>query len=123
MPDSLDELTMLLEQCKQQKKELLTEKEAVNAQMASVRVEAKQQTANTNYGKYGKGDRRRIKLNKDALLRPQDNQKTAIEDRLPNLTKQLFVREIYVRKQREQRRLHHPYIDLRCFVIWPNFVS
>jgi len=85
MPDSLDELTMLLEQCKQQKKELLTEKEAVNAQMASVRVEAKQQTANTNYGKYGKGDRRRIRLNKDALLRLQDDQKTAIEGQITEL--------------------------------------
>lgn len=85
MPDSLDELKEILEQCKQQKKELLTEKEAVNAQMASVRVEAKQQTANTNYGKYGKGDRRRIRLNKDAALRPQDNQKTAIERQITEL--------------------------------------
>ena len=85
MPDSLDELKELLEQCKQQKKELLTEKEAVNAQMASVRVEAKQQTANTNYGNYGKGERRRIRLNKDALLRPQDNQKKAIEGQITEL--------------------------------------
>ena len=85
MPDSLDDLKELLEQCKQQKKELLTEKEAVDAQMASVRVEAKQQTANTNYGKYGKGDRRRIRLNKDALLRPQHDQKTAIEGQITEL--------------------------------------
>jgi predicted nuclease with TOPRIM domain len=85
MPDSLDELKELLEECEQQKKELLTEKEAVNAQMASVREEAKQQTANTNYGKYGKGDRRRIRLNKDAALRPQDNQKTAIERQITEL--------------------------------------
>jgi chromosome segregation ATPase len=85
MPDSLDELKEILEQCKQQKKELLTEKEAVNAQMASVRDEAKQQTANTNYGKYGKGDRLRIRLNKDAALRPQGNQKTAIERQITEL--------------------------------------
>jgi len=85
MPDSLDELKELLEQCKQQKKELLTEREAVNAQMASVRVEAKQQTANTNYGNYGKGDRRRIRLNKDAALRPQESQKTAIERQIKEL--------------------------------------
>ena len=85
MPVSLDELKKLLEQCKQQKKELLTEKEAVNAQMASVRVEAKQQTANTNYGKCGKGDRRRIRLNKDAALRPQDNQKKDIERQVTEL--------------------------------------
>jgi len=85
MPDSLDELKELLEECKQQKKELLTEMKAVNAQMSSIRVEAKQQTANTSYGKYGKGDRRRIRLNKDAALRPQDNQKTAIERQITEL--------------------------------------
>ncbi|MFZ2097679.1 MAG: hypothetical protein WAV05_13685 [Anaerolineales bacterium] len=85
MPDSPDELKELLEQCKKQKKELLTEEEAVNAQMTSVREEAKQQTANTNYGKYGKGDGRRIRLNKDAALRPQDNQKTAIERQITDL--------------------------------------
>jgi chromosome segregation ATPase len=85
MPDSLDKLNELLEECKQQKKELLAEKKAVNAQMSSARIEAKQQTANTNYGKYGKGDRRRIRLNKDAALRPQDNQKTAIKRQITEL--------------------------------------
>jgi len=85
MPDSLDKLKELLEECKQQKEELLTEKKAVNAQMASTREDAKQQTANTNYGKYGKGDRRRIRLNKDAALRPQDDQKTAIERQITEL--------------------------------------
>lgn len=85
MPDSLDKLKELLEECKQQKEELLTEKKAVNAQMSSIRVEAKQQTANTNYGKYGKGDRRRIRLNKDVALRPQKNQKTAIESQITKL--------------------------------------
>jgi chromosome segregation ATPase len=85
MPDSLAKLKELLEECKQQKEELLTEKKAVNAQMASIREDAKQQTANTNYGKYGKGDRRRIRLNKDAALRPQDDQKTAIERQITEL--------------------------------------
>ena len=75
----------LLEECKQQKIELLTEKKAVNAQMSSILVEAKQQTANTNYGNYGKGDRRLIKLNKDAALRPQEGQKTAIERQIKEL--------------------------------------
>jgi len=85
MPDSLDKLKELLEECKQQKEELLTEKKAVNAQMTSIREDAKQQTANTNYGKYGKGDRRRIRLNKDAALRPQDDQKTTIERQVTEL--------------------------------------
>jgi chromosome segregation ATPase len=84
-PDSLDELRKLLEECKQQKIELLTEKKAVNAHMSSIRVEAKQQTANTNYGKYGKGDRRRIRLNKESALRPQESQKAAIERQIIRL--------------------------------------
>jgi chromosome segregation ATPase len=90
MPDSLVKLKELLEQCKQQKEELLTEKKAVNAQMASIREDAKQQTANTHYGKYGKGDRRRIRLNKDAALRPQDDQKTATERQITELDQTIF---------------------------------
>jgi chromosome segregation ATPase len=90
MPDSLDELRKLLEECEQQKEELLTEKKAVNAQMSSIRVEAKQQTANTNYGNYGKGDRRRIRLNKDAALRPQESQKTAIERQIKELDQKII---------------------------------
>ena len=78
MPDSFDEIKGLIEECKQQKSELLSEKKAVNTQMSSIRVDARQQTANTNYGKYGKGDRRRIRLNKESALRPQESQKAAI---------------------------------------------
>jgi chromosome segregation ATPase len=78
MPGSLDKLKELLEECKQQKSELLVEKKAVNTQISSIRGEARQQTANTNYGEYGKGDRRRIRLNKESALRPQESQKSAI---------------------------------------------
>jgi predicted Fe-S protein YdhL (DUF1289 family)/uncharacterized protein with PIN domain len=88
-PDSLDELKELIEECKQQKVELLTEKKAVNAQMSSIRVEARQQTANTNYGNYGKGDRRRIRLNKESALRPQESQKTAIERQITKLDQRI----------------------------------
>jgi predicted Fe-S protein YdhL (DUF1289 family) len=84
-PDSPDELKEVIEECKKQKMELLTEKKAVNAQMSSIRVEARQQTANTNYGNYGKGDRRRIRLNKESALRPQESQKTAIERQVTKL--------------------------------------
>ena len=84
-PDTLDELKELIEECKQQKIELLTEKKAVNAQMSSIRVDARQQTANTNYGNYGKGDRRRIRLNKESALRPQESQKAAIERQIIKL--------------------------------------
>jgi chromosome segregation ATPase len=84
-PGSLDELKELMEECKQQKIELLTEKKTVNDQMSSIRVEARQQTANTNYGKYGKGDRRRIRLNKESALRPQESQKAAIKRQIIQL--------------------------------------
>jgi hypothetical protein len=84
-PDTLAELMELIEECKLQKSELLAEKKAVKAQMSSIRVEARQQTANTNYGKYGKGDRRRIRLNKASALQPQESQKAAIERQIIQL--------------------------------------
>jgi chromosome segregation ATPase len=89
-PESLDDLKELLQECKQQKIELLTEKKAVNAQMSSIRVEARQQTANTNYGQYGKGDRRRIRLNKESALRPQESQKAAIERQITQLDQKII---------------------------------
>ena len=85
VPENPDDLQALIKECKQQKEELLTEKKAVNEQISSIRGEARQQTANTNYGNYGKGDRRRIRLNKESALRPQENQKTAIERQVREL--------------------------------------
>ena len=84
-PNSPDELKELIEECKKQKIELLTEKKAVNAQISSIRADARQQTANTNYGNYGKGDRRRIRLNKESALRPAESQKTAIKRQVTEL--------------------------------------
>jgi chromosome segregation ATPase len=103
MPDSLEDLKELLEKCKQQKKELLTEKKTVNAQMSSIRVEAKQQAANTNYGTYGKGDRRRIRLNKDAALRPQESQKTAIERQIKELNQIIIWLERFTKENRSNK--------------------
>ena len=85
VPENADDLQALIKESKQQKEELLTEKKGVNKQISSIREEAKQQTANTNYGNYGKGDRRRIRLNKESALRPQENQKTAIERQVREL--------------------------------------
>jgi chromosome segregation ATPase len=84
-PDTLDDLKELIIECKGQKEELQKEKKAVNAEMSSIRVDARQQTANTNYGNYGKGDRRRIRLNKESALRPQESQKVAIERQITKL--------------------------------------
>ena len=85
MPKNLEDVEALIKESEQQKDELLTEKKAVNDQMSTIRVEAKQQTANTNYGNYGKGDRRRIRLNKESALRPQESQKAAIERQVKEL--------------------------------------
>ena len=84
-PDSPDELKGLIEECKKQKMELLTEKKSVNAKISSIREDARQQTANTNYGNYGKGDRRRIRLNKESALRPAESQKMAIKRQVTEL--------------------------------------
>jgi chromosome segregation ATPase len=84
-PDNLDDLIVLIEECKQQRKELLAENKAVNDQMSSIRMDARQQTANTNYGNYGKGDRRRIRLDKEAALRPQESQKSSIKRQVKEL--------------------------------------
>jgi chromosome segregation ATPase len=67
-PDSPNDLKELIKECKQRKKELQTEKKAVSAQMASIRVEARQRTADSIPGKYGKWDRRQIRLNKESAL-------------------------------------------------------
>ena len=40
----------LIEECKKQKMELLTEKKSVYAKISSIREDARQQKANTNYG-------------------------------------------------------------------------
>ena len=85
IPESADDLQALIKECKQQKEELLTEKKAVKRQISTIRVEARQQTANTNYGNTGKGDRRRIRMNKESALQPQESQKAAIERQVREL--------------------------------------
>lgn len=84
-PNSMDDLKELIKECKQRKKELQTEKKALGAQMASIRVEARQQTAKTVSGKYGTWDRRQIRLNKEASLRPHETEKAAIERQIIRL--------------------------------------
>ena len=85
LPRSPDELDRLVKECKRQKEELINEKKAVKDQMSSIKTDARHQTANTNYGKSGRGERRRIRLNKESALRPQGNQRTAIEIQIHNL--------------------------------------
>jgi len=85
MPVSQDKVKDLLEDCKLQKKELHDEMKSATAEKSSIRVKARQQKANTKYGKYGKGDRQRIKLNKKSALKTQDDQKTDIQSQIAEL--------------------------------------
>lgn len=86
-PDSPDDLKELIKECKQRKKELQTEKKAVAAQMSAIRVEARQRTADIIPGKYGKGDRRQIRLNKESALEPHESEKAGIERQIIKLDK------------------------------------
>lgn len=85
MPDSHEKVKDLLEDCKLQKKELDNEIKATTAQKSSIRIKAKQQKANTNYGKYGKGDRKRIRINKKSALHTQGDLKTGIQSQIAKL--------------------------------------
>ncbi len=90
MPASQDKVKELLEDCKRQKKELHTEIKGVNAHKSSIRAKAKLQKANTNYGKYGHGDRQRIRLGKKSALKLQDDQKTAIQRQTTELDQMII---------------------------------
>jgi chromosome segregation ATPase len=83
--DSNEKLEKLIEECKHQRKELTIEKKSLKALISSIRLKAKQQNANTNYGKFGRGDRSLIKLNKKAALLPQKNKKDALKYQIANL--------------------------------------
>lgn len=97
MPVSQNKAKELLEDCKQQIKELHTEKKAIKDQKFSIRTKAKQQKANTNYGKYGKGDRHRIRLNKKSALKSQDDQKTAVQRQTKELEQIIIWLEKFIK--------------------------
>jgi hypothetical protein len=85
IPKSPNDQKELIKECKQKKKELQTEKKAVNVQMTSIRVDARQQRATALSGKIGSSQRRSIRLNEENALRPQENQKAAIDRQIVNL--------------------------------------
>jgi hypothetical protein len=84
-PDSPEDVKDLIKECRNTKKELRIQKKTVNSQMTSIRVEARQKSSQTIYGKYGKWDRRMIQLNKEAALQPHENEKTALERQIIKL--------------------------------------
>jgi uncharacterized protein (DUF3084 family) len=84
-PDSSEDLKELLKEIRVRKKELQAEKKAVSAEMSQIRVEARQRTADSIPGKYGKWDRRRVRLAKEEALKPQENQKAVLERQIIRL--------------------------------------
>ena len=84
-PDSVDDVKELIKECRNSKKELKIQKKTINSAMSTIRVEARQRSVNTLYGKYGKWDRRMIQLNKESALQPQETKKTAIERQIIKL--------------------------------------
>ncbi len=78
-PNSAESRKEMIAEFKARKKELQTEKRAVAAEMASIRVDARQRTTDTARGKYGAHDRRNIRAQKEAALEPHEDSKAAIE--------------------------------------------
>jgi hypothetical protein len=83
--DSDDKLEQLILECKLQRKDLTKEKKSLKVLISSIRLKAKQQKAKTNYGKFGRGERSLIKLNKNAALLPQKNKKKALKTQMTKL--------------------------------------
>lgn len=99
-PNNTDEQRDLLKQLKQYKKELQAEKKEVAANMAAVRVAARQASANIgpNYGikfvgTMNAAERRSIRLNKETALRPNENKKAAIERQIIALDRRILWAE------------------------------
>ncbi len=84
-PDSPEDLKNLLKECWQRKKELQIRKKAANAEMRVISVEARQQTATTVAGKYGQGNRRRIRLAKEKALEPYEEEKATLDRQMIKL--------------------------------------
>ncbi len=89
-PKSPDDKKELIKECKQKKKELQIEKKAVNAQMASIRVDARQLRANTYSGKVGTAQRRQIRFKEESVLSPHEHLKAEIERQIIKLDQIIF---------------------------------
>ncbi len=84
-PTSSKDLKELLKECRVRKKGLQTEKKALDIKMKEIRAEARQLSAKTTTGKYGRDARRRIRLKKEAVLRPYEDKKAALDHQVLNL--------------------------------------
>jgi chromosome segregation ATPase len=85
LPGSQNKARELLREYKRQKSELDSEMKELKAQRTSIRVKARLERANTNYGKYGKGNRQLIRLSKKSAFKSQADEKAALERQLAEL--------------------------------------
>ena len=93
-PNSKNEQKSLLKELKHEKKELQAQKREISSNMRAVREHARTKSANANMsvlGLMGKtaAQRRIIRLNKEAALKPHENERDAIERQIALLDKQI----------------------------------
>ena len=99
-PNDGGEQKALVKELKQYKKELALKKREVATEMKNVRVSARQASANIggNYGNKWAGQmnasqRRSIRLQKEALLGPREDQKSALERQLVAVDRRILWAE------------------------------
>lgn len=88
-PNSKEEQAVLLKELRIRKKELQIQKREVAASMKAIRTEARQHSARagtilgiTYSAKVASSQRRSIRYTKEATLRPQEDEKAAVERQL-----------------------------------------
>lgn len=98
-PNSPDEQKLLIKGLRLQKKELQAQKKEVAAEMRAIRVESRQKSAQvTNYGfrslsGLATAERRRLRLQREIGLAPQEDRKAAIEKQILKLERLILWAE------------------------------
>ena len=100
-PNSPDEQKILIKELKQRKKELQMEKKEVAAAMKAVRTDARQQSAKAGMAlgglfynsKAAASQRRGIRYQKEAILRPHEDAKTAIDRQIVQVDRDILWAE------------------------------
>ncbi len=95
-PNTPEDQKQLLKDLRQRKKELQVEKREVAAEMTAVRVEARRASASIGpsygvkwVGTMNASERRRIRMDKENALRPNENRKAAIERQILEIDRRI----------------------------------
>lgn len=99
-PNSLQEKKVLLKELKQRKKELQLQKREITASMRTIQANARSRSTYAGRGflgmyssKLAAHERRRIRYDKEAALRPQEDLKAAIDRQILELDKDILWAE------------------------------